>query len=266
MKQGVLLFAHDNHEISYTKIAAWSAQRIKRWLDLPVCLVTDKPCPDPVFDHVITQAPQCSSESRYFADLDRTVAWFNHDRCQAFDLSPFDQTILLDVDYVVAGNELRSVLDIPTDIATPRWAYDVTAMSDLADLNYFGHHRMPVAWATMVMFRKTNAARMVFDMMAMIKTHWHHYRNLYHLTQSKYRNDFALAIALNTVYGHQGTWPEIPWRLATIEPQHRLTQLDTDSFRVDYVLDGKPRWISLQNMDFHAMGKSYLGDIVANQG
>lgn len=266
MTQGVVLFAHDNDDIKYSRIAIWSAHRIKRLLGLPVCLVTSETdiC-DPVFD-VIVQQPKDSVQSRYFADLDRPVTWFNHDRCSAFAVSPFDHTLLLDVDYVVSSCDLLRLFDIPADIAAPRWALDVTGSNDFADLNCFGRNRMPMAWATVVMFRRTVVAEMVFDMMAMIQRNWRHYRDLYGISQSKYRNDFALAIALNTVYGHRARWPEVPWKLATVEPAHRLTQIDQDSFRVDFVADGKARWIKLENQDFHAMGKSFLGDIIGHTG
>jgi hypothetical protein len=43
-----------------------------------------------------------------------------------------------------------------------------------------------------------------------------------------------------------------------------LTQLDADSYRVDFLTpDKKARWITL-TQDFHAMGKQQLGAIVAN--
>jgi hypothetical protein len=56
----------------------------------------------------------------------------------------------------------------------------------------------------------------------------------------------------------------IPGTLASLTPEHRLTQLDADSYRVDFLTpDKKPRWIML-TQDFHAMGKQQLGAIVAN--
>jgi hypothetical protein len=52
--------------------------------------------------------------------------------------------------------------------------------------------------------------------------------------------------------------------LASLTPEHQLTQLDTDRYRVDFATaDNKSRWIELTT-DFHAMGKQQLGDIVAN--
>jgi hypothetical protein len=66
------------------------------------------------------------------------------------------------------------------------------------------------------------------------------------------------------VNGHTLNHADIPWRLATLTPDHKLTQLDQDRYRVDFVnTEGKARWMEL-HQDFHAMGKRQLGDIVAN--
>jgi len=100
--------------------------------------------------------------------------------------------------------------------------------------------------------------------MQMIRDHWQHYRNLYGILKSTYRNDHALSIAMNIVDGHTLSMPSIPWSLATVVPDHRLTQLAPDQYRVDFVTaENKPRWVILTH-DFHAMGKLHLGDIVAN--
>jgi hypothetical protein len=49
-----------------------------------------------------------------------------------------------------------------------------------------------------------------------------------------------------------------------LTPEHKLKQLDKDSYRVDFIdTENRTRWITLQQ-DFHAMGKQQLGAIVAN--
>ena len=66
------------------------------------------------------------------------------------------------------------------------------------------------------------------------------------------------------VNGHTLDHAVIPWQLASLTPEHQLTQLDEDRYRVDFVnTKGKARWITL-SQDFHAMGKQQLGAIVAN--
>jgi hypothetical protein len=67
------------------------------------------------------------------------------------------------------------------------------------------------------------------------------------------------------VNGHTLNHAQIPWKLSTLMPLHKLTQLDQDRYRVDFITaDNRPRWIEMCGQDFHAMGKQQLGDIVAN--
>ena len=123
---------------------------------------------------------------------------------------------------------------------------------------------MPQWWATVIVFNKSRQTELIFDTMAMIRDNWSHYRNIYKNKTPIYRNDHALSIALLIVNGHTLNHPGIPWQLATLTPEHDLTQLDADRYRVDFVNgQGQRRWTELRQ-DFHAMGKRQLGDIVAN--
>jgi hypothetical protein len=264
MTTGALIFAFNNEQIDYVAMANWSAKNIHRHLGIPVCLVTDKePAHPHVFDRVVIAAALDAGQ-RYFSDYDTNVTWHNTNRMDAYILSPWDQTLVLDADYVVASNRLSTVLTSGQDFLCYRWATDVTGLQTFEDLNYFGNYRMPMWWATVMMFRSSHSTKLLFDTMQMIRDNWTHYRNLYKNPNPTYRNDHALSIALNTLNGHTLQVDEIPGTLASLTPDHRLTQLDADSYRVDFLTpDKKARWITL-TQDFHAMGKQQLGAIVAN--
>jgi hypothetical protein len=181
------------------------------------------------------------------------------------NLSPYDETLVLDADYVVCSDQLNLLFDLPQDFLAPVTAYDVTGTRTFDDLNCFGSYRMPMAWATVMRFRRSLLSKSVFDMMRMIRDNWQHYRNLYGIAKSTYRNDHALSIALNTLHGHQGRWPSVPWKLASVVPEHGLEQLDTDRFCVTYqTSNAKSRHVEIAGQDFHAMGKRHLGDIIAS--
>jgi len=249
MTTGALIFARNNEQIDYEAMARWSAQNIERHLGIPTHIITD--------DH------RTDSGSRHFADSG-TVTWHNTNRMDAFRLTPWDRTLVLDADYVVASNQLQSVLDCDEDFLAHRWAYDVTGCNNFEGLNYFGDVRMPMWWATVMVFNRSKQAELIFDTMVMIRDNWLHYKNLYKNNSKTYRNDHALTIAMLTVNGHTLNHAAIPWSLASLTPEHKLTQLDQDNYRVDFVnSQGKSRWIELRQ-DFHAMGKQQLGDIVAS--
>jgi len=264
MTTGALVFAYNNENIDYVRMAAWSSDNIRRHLGIPVALVTDSEpsCPEK-FDKIIITNRREDSSTRSFVDTG-TVTWHNTNRMDAYSLSPWDRTLLLDADYVVAGTDLKTVLSTSQDVLVHRLAYDVTSQNDFSGLNYFGKYRMPMAWATVIMFRKCQYSKFLFESMSMIRDHWKHYKNIYHTGNSVYRNDHSLSIALGIINGHTLEYPSIPWPLATVLPDHELTQIDTDHYRIDFTNnENRRQWIEIKHQDFHAMGKKHLGDIVA---
>ena len=267
MTTGALLFAFNNEQTDYVAMAAWSAKNIRQHLRIPVAVITDVPDrPDVLesFDCVIAAAPSAGG-TRHFTDYGQAVTWFNASRVDAYHLSPWDQTLLLDADYVVASSALQTVLESEEPFLAHRHAVDAVGENDFVGLNYFGAYHMPMWWATVIMFRRNTAAELTFECMRMVRENWAHYRHLYHTGNTVYRNDHALSIALGTVNGHVLSHAEIPWSLVSVLPDHRVTHIGTDHYRVDYVTaKGKSRWVELRNQDFHAMGKRHLGDIVAN--
>jgi hypothetical protein len=194
------------------------------------------------------------------------VTWHNAGRVDAYTLTPWEQTLVLDADYVVASTQLKFVLDSNRDFLCHDRAYDIAKSRYLDELNTFGEHRLPMSWATVMMFRKSNTAAYIFDCMQMVRDNWDHYRALYNIQKSTYRNDFALSIALGIVSG--GTWrvDSIPWSLASILPEYQLEQ-PPDRSELFKIIHRGPTggnlYASLKGQDFHAMGKKHLGDIIA---
>jgi len=266
MKTGALLFAFNNEHTDYVQMAAWTADNIRRHLNIPVAVITDcvdHPLVGTHFDRVIDAAPDAGG-TRYFADYGKAVSWYNAGRVDAYALSPWDQTLLLDADYVVANDTLKTVLHSEQDLLAHDTAVDATGENDFSGLNQFGQFHMPMWWATVVMFRRSTSAELTFDAMRMIRDNWTHYMQLYQTGNSVYRNDHALSIALGIVNGHTLTHPAIPWNLVSVLPEHQVVELSQDHYRINYTnSNNQQRWLDLQGQDFHAMGKRHLGDIVA---
>lgn len=267
MTCGALIFAFNNDATDYVNMAAWSAGRIRHYLDIPVAVVTNSldPALSSQFDQVIYAEPE-SGGTRFFEDYNSTVTWHNAGRVDAYAVTPWEQTLVLDADYVVASTQLKFVIDSQHNFMCHDRAYDIAKSRYLDELNTFGEHRLPMSWATVMMFRKSNTAAYIFDCMQMVRHNWDHYRALYKIQKSTYRNDFALSIALGIVSG--GTWQvdSIPWSLASILPEYDLEQIakHEETFLITHrASDGAKLYCSLNGLDFHAMGKKHLGDIIA---
>ena len=265
MTTGALIFAFNNESTDYVAMASWSARNIRRWLNIPTAIVTDANPRDPRlsgFDQVIS-ATASSGGTRWFEDYQATVTWHNAGRTDAYTLSPWDQTLVLDADYVVASDQLKAVLNSNQDFLAHAAAYDITGVDNFVALNEYGEYKMPMSWATVMMFRRGEHTQLIFDCMQMIRANWRHYKNLYKISSSTYRNDHALSIALNIVNGQTLEHNSIPWSLASITPEHTLTRTSKDCYRIDYVDQQKrPRWTTIRNQDFHAMGKQHLEKLI----
>ena len=197
LTQGVLIFAFNNEATDYIAMAAWSAQNIQRHLNLPVAVVTDNPqaAAQHQFEHIIATVADTGG-SRHFADYNTKVSWHNAGRVNAYELSPFDQTLVLDADYVVSCKQLLTVLQMPQQFAAFNRAINP---AHEVEFSTFGEHQMPMWWATVMMFRRGNISQYIFDSMQMIRQNWQHYRDLYSIHQSNYRNDYALSIAMGLI-------------------------------------------------------------------
>jgi hypothetical protein len=264
MTRGALLFAFNNETTDYVSLAAWSADNIRRHLGLPVAVVTDQQ--DLLGFDVVINTHSDSQNKRHFSDYNRAVTWHNTNRAMAYQLTPWDQTLVLDVDYVVASDKLTQLFDIDGDFLAHRWARDASGLNDFSTLNWFGNYRMPQWWATVMFFKKSTMAAMIFDCMNMVRDNWQHYRDLYSVPKSTYRNDYALSIALNIVNGHVPYQGDIPWSLLSVMPNHQLCRVDQDKYTLQFVDKQKnqTKWVPMCNQDFHAMGKQNLEAMIGS--
>lgn len=264
MTQGVVFFAFNSGPIDYVRIAQWNAQNIQRHLNLPVTLITDNPVTTSVFDQVIlvnnTQADQ-----RIFFDQDQLVPWRNRGRCAAYDLSPYDTTLLLDVDYIVASAKLTCLLNDPRDVVCHQRAMELTQTTDVVET--FGEHRMPMSWATVIKFNRSYIAEQIFDVMAMVQNNYSHYADLYKFRHAPFRNDYALSIALALVNGHSiDPVFDCPWPLLNVNPAQEVRRLDEDYYEIKYTKmvgqENKTARIAVYKQDLHVMGKSFLENLI----
>lgn len=263
MTTGALIFAFNNEETDYVAMAAWSAKNIRRHLGIPVAVVTDVQPADGLFDRVIITEPETGG-TRYFEDYNSTVTWHNAGRVNAYSLTPWDKTLVLDADYVVSCDDLKRLFEVDTDFLCYKDAYDITTGLPITGLNTFGRFNFPMWWATVMLFRKSATAEYIFGSMQMIKENWQHYRELYGIDRATYRNDFALSIALGIISGHTNKVDSIPWPLFSLMPNTEVSLDYEDYYNIKFNdAAGKRKYLGWGNMDFHAMGKRHLEAIIA---
>lgn len=274
MSQGFLIFAFNNGIVDYLKHALWAADRIDKYLGLPVRIVTDENSETdyiPKKDHEIVIVESSPGTTRIF-DNETALAgeWKNTDRVFAYDLSPFDETIVIDSDYIVNSPRLSILFNIPDmHFLCHRSPHDVTGQNRFHSMLTFGQHKMPHYWATVLYFRKGYTAEAMFKVMKMIRNNYGHYAEMYKFPKSPMRNDYIVSIALTIINGHIPNAIDtiIPWQMPMIntdidikEGQQTFYE-DPDAFELTYEEDGKTKHMTFCD-DVHCMNKVALEKLI----
>lgn len=175
--KGVLIFATNTAETDYVGIAEQNARLIKHYMGLPTTIVSAK---------------DTGSNRRFSTDTGTFVEWKNFGRHEAYEASPYDETIVLDADYLVFDDSLNKLLLCPFDYLL----FNKNRYVNIEQQpSVMGPHSLPYVWATAFAFRKTERARLFFELVAKVKRNYDYYRLLYNVQEGNYRNDYAFAIA-----------------------------------------------------------------------
>ena len=266
MTRGVLLFAFNSPKYNYYQMAVATAKRINHFLDLPVTIITDTdsvpPDPDYNFDRVIYTNPDKNNKRDW-------GMWINKGRYQAHQFSPYDETLLLDTDYMVNSNKLLKTFDLPTDFCCHnRTSYMMYADSGQEMISPYSFETL---WATAVMFRRTNRTEQIFKCLEMVQKNFDHYATLHGFIAGTFRNDYALTIALRIVNGHTTLASDIiPWHLMHVGKNTHVYRNNDDELNTEYTVlfdnwkRGKIRkeYITIKDMDFHVMVKENFMELI----
>lgn len=268
MSRGALLFAFNSPKFNYYSMAEFAAKRINHFLDLPVTIVTDETSlpevPKYNFDNIVLVEPDKNNIRDY-------VVWINKGRYQAYELSPYDETILLDTDYVVNSNKLTKTFDLNTDFC----CHDTTSffMQPKATQELLSAYSFKTLWATVIMFKKTQRAKQIFECLEMVQKNYEHYANIHSFIAGVFRNDYALSLALRIANGHKLMPSDIiPWNLMHVGKNTSVYANNASATNTEYTImydnwqRGKIRkeYITIKDMDFHVMNKENFMELITN--
>lgn len=217
MTKGIVIFAHNNPDFDYGSLAFYCAKQAKKHLNVPCCLIGDHgtiswlrslrgPEVDNVFDNIVEiELPDGIQKRRVMdgANTAHNLPWANNTRSLVYDLTPYEETILIDADYVVLSDYLNNLWSGKDDFMIPDHAVDLNGVS-LSGEDFIGDASIRNKWATVVYFRKSKNNEILFNLMQYIKEQWVVYRVLYGIRGSLFRNDHLYAIALHILSGYTG--------------------------------------------------------------
>lgn len=262
MSKGVLLFAFNNGKVDYYKMAIATAKRANQFLNLPVSVVTDSSTDltqyDYHFDHIIIQNADKSNTK------EREI-WINKGRFAAYDISPYDETLLLDTDYLINSDTLLKPFDLYDDFMCHKnTSYLMIPEREQEEISQYSFNTL---WATVMYFKKTERTKQIFECIRMVQENYSHYASLYNFVGGMYRNDYALTIALWIVNGHtENPQDYIPWNLVHLDKMVTAYK-DSDTMytlvrEVNTRGKTKTEYSIIKDTDFHLLSKENFMELV----
>ncbi len=279
--KGFLLHAFGHKDLDYGKLSVCCALSIKsnlknnhitvvmdkgteRWLTSSV----PKDILKTAFDTIIIPRERYPSGKRRHFDS----PWFNfqanfnnQNRVLSYTYSPYKETILLDIDYIVMNDNFDQVWGNSDDFLINKQVIDLQTnkFGSLEDQR-LSNHGIPLYWATVVYFKKSPFAELFFNLVEYIREEYNFFQFLYGFKKGFYRNDFSFSIAAHIMSGYMSTG------IKPFPEEHILTsyQQDTiaeiaDSKEIIFISHNpdepwKSTLVNIHEMNVHVMNKREL--------
>ena len=272
MTQGILLYAHNNRTIDYALMAVIAGGLAKKHLQVPVSLITDASTiawmqesnifnqAKDVFEHIITVDRPTTDNQRRLHDgqAGQMIPFINTNRSTAYDLTPYDRTLLIDSDFFILSDSLGEYWNVDSDVMLGSAINDIYNDSRVGYLDrHVSDTGVKMYWATTVMFSKNTTAKLFFDTVNYVKENYSQFADVFRFDSRQFRNDIAFSVAKHILDGYQ------QYDALSLPPV--LSSLDKDilhgvngntlTFLVDYKLINSYCAASISNIDIHIMNK-----------
>jgi len=247
--RGVIVFAFDSKTVEYVKIADQTSRLLQKNLDLPITLITDlESRPKFKYDKIIKIK---NNGNNFRPDKNgNNIEWRNFGRYLAYELSPYQETLLVDTDYLVLDNSLNKFWLKDFD-------YFIVENSIRPDgrfetnMGYLSHNWL---WATVVFFKKTQKSQLFFNLVGRIQKNYSYYKTLFNL-EGTYRNDFSFAIADIILNGYcVDKKNRLPINMITVENTVDSIEIKKNNL----VIRENKRAVVSPKQNLHIMDKQYL--------
>ena len=275
MSKGIIIFAQNNEYVNYAEQACACAGYARKSLSLfdEICLITNaetlesnETLINEYFDRVIVSDSFQPDNIRLFKDtVDKLeyASFKNMGRSEVYDLSPYDETLVIDADYFIMNDILDQVWDSENDVMINCKYRDVSGRHK-ENIEYLDNFSIPMYWATVFYFKKSDFAENLFTLISHIKYNYKYYYYLYNCSGNLYRNDFAFSMALHILNGSVAfDVPSLPFNylnnsfdlddIYRVNSHNDIIMYCADAERItNHILS------RFKNMDIHIMNKKAI--------
>ena len=217
--KGVLLIAYNNGKIDYEKLAIVAAANVKRHMkNNHVTLLTDLKTYNVLqleltieqladtFDHIIVEDIKHERNTRMHRDSpwnEFSTQFNNKNKHSIFQKSPYKQTLMIDVDYIVGNNSLDAIFDTNYELAMYKDAISVRNYKPRIWEQKLHPDGIDMWWSTVVYWRNdSEVAKLFFGIWEHVKENYQYYKWLYKFPGVLFRTDYAASIAAHILNGH----------------------------------------------------------------
>lgn len=271
MNAGVLLFAYNNEKVDYIQQAQYLARRIGKYLNLPASLVTDTASSfdSSMFDKVIRADPAQYTLKKYNNGSvnSQSLSFKNDTRVRAYDLSPYNETLLLDTDYIISDTVLKNCFGSTYEFMIYKDAFDLAGHRNYTEFDFISETGIKFYWATCVYFKKTEKNKIFFNLLQHIQVNWQHYRQVYQIVTPVYRNDHAFSIAIHIMNGFESDnfAKKMPGTMFYTTDKDIVCSINDATFT--FLLEKENRLneyvpATISNSSVHVMNKFSLAEII----
>lgn len=281
---GFLYYAHNNDIINYLRLAICSALSARHQLSsFRATIVTDdnsisslssydKKILEQLFEEIkINNRYDETDNSRVTLDGDTNHGshlWYNGSRPNALDDSPYEETIMIDVDFIFQDNNLEKLWGASSPIMMNKFIIPSINETQSQQSNFKSCEKMGafspmMYWATVVYFNRTSFASDFFNLVNHIKENYFYYQRLYQVMDGAYRNDYSFSMALYILNGTRvpGTEWEIPYKFVLSPQRDMIYKVHKNRMNLmisTYDRNHPKKMVNIQNISIHCMNKNSL--------
>jgi hypothetical protein len=217
LDRGVVMFAYNNEKISYDRLATVCALTVKANLkNNNITLLTDgvtyraleETCPKEIreyaFDQIVVEDIRHEKNIRVHHDgvgVEMPTQFSNANKHNVFNLSPYKQSLLIDVDYLIGSDKLDMLFETDYELALFRNAHGLRGNDPHPDEQRLHPLGIDMWWSTVIYWQKTDYSKKFFDMWHYVKENYDYYRFLYKFPGHMFRTDYASSIAIHLLNG-----------------------------------------------------------------
>jgi hypothetical protein len=281
MTTGVAFFAYNNGSVDYAKLSVVAALYVKRHMQHnSTCLITDEwtwdwlvekcgsDVTDVAFDELVIDNVEHPSniKSNYDSPWTKFKSEFkNSNKHKVIEYTPFDRTLLLDIDFIIQNNDLDYVFETDASVALFHDAESIIGLPPGPKEQRLYEHGIPMLWSTAVYFNKHDAdAELFFEIWEHVSENYDFYKFLYGFPGTLFRTDYCVSIAAHIMngMGNGDVISKLPGKMINMSQKDDIAKINSLDDWVYLVNDKLENWkdslARVTGENVHVMNKRAL--------